>query len=298
MEDDYPCFLKCDCMYMTTMLKTSYFCVILHQMHSKIFRIGLLGITLLAPSTVWTQQAPTRSVTIQVSDQIGGHIAHAQIRLVPAPDPAPTNSETDEHGNLSLKLKAGGYALFVSAQGFKNWSERIYVAAPDSEASATQLYPVVLQIGATGSPTFIYPKDSLVLSADGYHAPVALSQADFRALPHITIKVHNGHTNADETYSGVLLATLLALVRAPIGTEFHREALTSYLIASGSDGYSVVLSLAEIDPSFHGGQVLVADARAGLPLAKSGPFQLIVSEDRRPARWVRNLDSIALQGVR
>jgi hypothetical protein len=266
-------------------------------MRSKIIRIGLLGITLLAPSTVWTQQATMRPVTIQVSDQVGGRIAHAQIRIIPAPDPAPAKLETDEHGNLSLNMKAGGYALFVSAQGFKNWSERIYVAAPDTEGSATRLYPVVLQIGATGSPTFIYPKDSLVLSADAYHTPVALSQTDFRALPHITIKVHNDHTNADETYSGVLLATLLAFVNAPIGTEFHKEALTSYLIASGSDGYSVLLSLAEIDPSFHGGQVLVADARDGQPLAKSGPFQLIVSEDRRPTRWVRNLDSIALQGV-
>jgi hypothetical protein len=60
----------------------------------------------------------------------------------------------------------------------------------------------------------------------------------------------------------------------------------------------VVLSLAEADPSFHSGQVLVADARNGQPLAKSGGlYRLIVSEDKRPARWVRNLDSITLQGV-
>jgi hypothetical protein len=99
-------------------------------------------------------------------------------------------------------------------------------------------------------------------------------------------------------YSGVLLATLLALVSAPIGKELQNDALTGYLIASGSDGYSVTLSLAEADPSLHAGQVLVADARDGQPLAKSGPYQLIVSDDKRPARWVRNLNSIALQGIR
>jgi hypothetical protein len=268
-------------------------------MRSQFSKIGLLGVTLLAPSSFLPQQATTRPVTIEVSDQVGGHIAHAQIRLVPAPGLAPTKLETDERGNLLLNLKAGGYALFVSAQGFKSESQHIDVATPDDEARAIQVYPVVLQIGATGSPSpTIYPKDSLVLTDDPYHAPVALSPADFRALPHITITVHNGHTNADETYSGVRLATLLAIVNAPIGNEFHEEALTSYLIASGSDGYSVLLSLAEIDPSFHDGQVLVADARDGQPLAKSGPFQLIVSEDRRRTRWVRNLDSIALQGVR
>jgi hypothetical protein len=59
----------------------------------------------------------------------------------------------------------------------------------------------------------------------------------------------------------------------------------------------VVLALAEADPNFRGGQVLVADARDGQPLGKSGPYELIVSEDKRPARWVRNLNSIALQGL-
>jgi hypothetical protein len=103
--------------------------------------------------------------------------------------------------------------------------------------------------------------------------------------------------NADESYSGVPLAMLQAMVNAPIGKELHKEGFTSYLIASGSDGYPVVLSLAEVDPSFRGGQVLVADASNGQPLAKSGPFQLIVSEDKRPARWVRHLSSISLQGA-
>jgi hypothetical protein len=42
----------------------------------------------------------------------------------------------------------------------------------------------------------------------------------------------------------------------------------------------------------------VADALDGHPLGKPGPFQLIVSEDKRPARWVHNLISISLQSVR
>jgi hypothetical protein len=101
--------------------------------------------------------------------------------------------------------------------------------------------------------------------------------------------------NAAETYSGVLLATLLAKVSAPLGRELHGEAMATYVTATGSDGYAVALSLAEVDPSFHEGHVLVADAREGQPLGKFGPFQPIVSEDKRPARWVRNLVSITLQ---
>jgi hypothetical protein len=137
--------------------------------------------------------------------------------------------------------------------------------------------------------------DSLRLADAPDHTPVVLSPADFRALPHITITVHNGHTNAAETYSGVSRATLLQKVNVPLGKELHGEAMTSYVVATGSDGYSVVLSLAEVDPEFHAGQVLVADARYGKPLEKNGPFQLIVSDDKRPARWVHNLASIALR---
>lgn len=139
---------------------------------------------------------------------------------------------------------------------------------------------------------------SLVLSADLNHARVVLSPADFHALPHVTITVHNSHADASETYSGVPLSTLLEKVNAPLGKELRGEAMTSYVIATGSDGYSVVLSLAEIDPEFHAGQVVVADAREGKPLEKNGPFQLIVSDDKRPARWVHNLVSITVQRAR
>ena len=264
-------------------------------MRSQILGIGLLGVTLLAPSKAQAPQSTTVSVTIHVCDQAGASIPGAQIHLGPAPDPIPKKLETDLKGNFSLNLKSGGYALVVSDPGFKVWSEHIYVAAPDGEATSSQLFPVVLQIGANSSPSPIYPQDSLVLTADAYHVPVALSPADFRALPHITVTVHNSHTNADESYSGVPLAQLLAKVNAPIGKQLQKEGFTNYVVAYGLDGYSVVLSLAEVDPSFHSGQVLVADARNGQPLDKSGPYQLIVSEDKRPARWVRNLQFVSLQ---
>jgi len=144
--------------------------------------------------------------------------------------------------------------------------------------------------------TAVTPQGSLVLTSE--HASVTFSPADFRALPHVSLTVHNGHTDASETYSGVPLATLVAKVNAPLGKEPRGKAMTSYVIATGSDGYAVVLSLAEVDPDIHQGQVLVADTRDSQPLGKFGPFQLIVSDDKRPARWVHNLVSIDLQKAR
>lgn len=270
-------------------------------MRAQSVRLSLPAIALLALSPVWAQQAATtKPVTITVSDPTGAGMTHAKMRLVPIPDSAPAKLETDDHGQLSLNLQPGSYSVFVSAQGFKKATLHFDVAAVaddgNANASAIQTVPVVLQLGEMRSPA-VYPKDSLLLTAESYHAPVALSPAEFHALPHVAAMVHNPHTDKDETYSGVPLATLLAMINAPIGKELHGEALATYLVATGTDGYSVVLSLAEADPGFHGGQILVADTRDGQPRGKSGPFQLIVSEDKRPARWVHNLASIALQSA-
>ncbi len=266
-------------------------------MRLRILAIGLLQITPLFHGAVLAQQATSRPVTITVNDQTGAGIAHAQIHLVPAPDAPPARMETDEHGHLSLNMKPGSCALFVSAQGFKEATPHIEIAESEGGASTAQIVPVVLRIGGVSSPTPIYPADSLVLTADRLHAPVVLSPAEFRALPHVNVTVHNAHAGADETYSGVPLAVLLAKLDAPLGEQLRGKALANYIVASGSDGYSVVLSIAEADPSFHGGEILVADTRDGQPLGKSGPFQLIVSEDKRPARWVHNLVSISLQSA-
>jgi hypothetical protein len=266
-------------------------------MRWQIFNIAVLAVALLVRSPLLGQQATSRPVTITVHDQTGAGIGHARINLVPAPDPPLAKMETDAQGQLSLQLKPGTYAVFVSAPGFKEAAPHIEIAAPDGGADTAQIVPVVLRIGDVSSPTPVYPADSLVLTVDRLHLPVVFSPAEFRALPHVNITVHNAHANADETYSGVPLAVLLAKLDAPLGEHLRGKALANYIVASGWDGYSVVLSIAEADPSIHGGDVLVADMRDGEPLAKSGPFQLIVSEDKRPARWVHNLVSISLQSV-
>ena len=123
---------------------------------------------------------------------------------------------------------------------------------------------------------------------------VNISSADFHALPPKTVQVHNEHTGADETYQGVELSLLLAHIDAPLGQKLRGKALAMYVVAEGTDKYRVVYSLAEVDPAFHNGTVIVADREAGQPITKDGPFKLVNTDDKRPARWVRNLASIRL----
>jgi Carboxypeptidase regulatory-like domain len=258
-------------------------------------RLGLLAAMLVViPLCLLGQQAETNAVVVVVSDQSGASISQAQIEVVPRPENSPGKVKTNEKGRASLSLRPGEYSLSISAQGFTTATQPLRVSDRNGADCIAQEVKVTLKAGATSSPTNIYPSDSLVVS-DPYHSPIVLSPTDFRALPHITIKVHNGHTNAEESYSGVLLETLLSKANAPVGKEFRKEALTTYLLVSGADGYSVLLSLAEVDSTFHAGQIIVADERDGQPLGKYGPFQLIVPSDSRPARWVHNLNSIRVQ---
>jgi hypothetical protein len=254
----------------------------------------LAAMLLIIPSCLLGQQTETNAVEVLVSDQAGAAIKEAQIVVVPQPENSPQKVKTDDHGRANLRLKAGEYKLSISAPGFTTATQTLTVSNKDAASATDQPVKVMLNVAPSGFGGRYYPPDSLVVS-DPYHSPIVLSPPDFRALPHITIEVHNGHTNAEESYSGVLLETLLSKANAPVGKEFRKEALRSYLLMSGSDGYSVLLSLAEVDSTFHAGQVIVADERDGQPLGKYGPFQLIVPGDSRPARWVHNLNSIKVQ---
>ncbi len=263
-------------------------------MHPRKTSFRWLFLALLISPILPAQAPKTTIVTIKVNDQIGAAVAHAKIRMIPSPDPAPSKMETDEHGELTLPLAIGGYGLFVEDPGFKTNISHLEVL----ESKSAQTVPVILQIAPTGSPMVLpaSAKDDLQLLAFPYHDLVLMSRSDLKALPHIIVTVQNTHTNSQEIYSGVRVADLFAKLGVPLGSELRGKAMVNYVRASGSDGYQVVFSVAEIDPAFHPGEIIVADEMNGQPLnAKSGPFKLVATEDKRPARWVRNLVALELK---
>lgn len=200
--------------------------------------------------------------------------------------------ETDDKGLLRLRLKPGGDALLVRAQGFKTFVTHFEVR----EAKQIQTIPIALELGATARPPVspVSSKDSFAPFTYPCHEEVGVALSEMKAMPHISATIHNSHTNADETYSGVHLSDLLRKMGAPLGSELRGEALASDLVATGSDGYQAVRALAELDPSFHPREVMVADAMDGTLHARSGPFKLVVTEDERPARSARNLTPLEI----
>lgn len=122
-------------------------------------------------------------------------------------------------------------------------------------------------------------------------SPLTLQATDLAKLPRASVETNNDGIAVK--YEGVWLHELLKRAGAPGGTDLRGKALASYLVASASDGYQAVYSLAEIDPVFTDSQVLVADSADGKPLmGAQGTFRLVAPKDKRGARSVRMLAKI------
>jgi hypothetical protein len=123
---------------------------------------------------------------------------------------------------------------------------------------------------------------------------VTLSAAVVAGLPRITLSAtdEGGHT---DTYAGVSLRDLLTKLGAPTGAPVRGKAMTSYVIVGAADGYHVLFTLPEIDPSYTDHVVLIADTKDGAPIAgESGPYRLVVPFEKRQARWVKGATDVGL----
>jgi len=97
------------------------------------------------------------------------------------------------------------------------------------------------------------------------------------------------------TYEGVTLTEILQKAGAPLGKQLHGKAMASYVVVTAHDGYRVLFALPELDPDFTDAskQVILADTADGMPLMeKQGPVRIVVPQEKKPARWIRMVDSI------
>ena len=125
--------------------------------------------------------------------------------------------------------------------------------------------------------------------------PLSLTLEDLRQMPRKTLKVTNPHDKKEETYEGVLVTELLKRAGVPQGAQLRGAAMATYVQADAADGYRVIFSLAELDADFQDSDVIVADTLDGKTLDdKTGPFRLVDPHDKRPARWVRMLQSLTV----
>ncbi|MCC7124711.1 MAG: molybdopterin-dependent oxidoreductase [Acidobacteria bacterium] len=121
--------------------------------------------------------------------------------------------------------------------------------------------------------------------------PLSLSLADLKAMPRASAEVKDEDRMV--RYEGVLVGEILQRAGVPLGEKLRGGALGSYVIATASDGYKVVFSIAELDPGFTRSEIIVADSVDGKPLfAYQGPVRIVAPKDTRGARSIRMLQRL------
>ena len=128
--------------------------------------------------------------------------------------------------------------------------------------------------------------------------PLALRDSDLQGLPrkHLAVTDEKGKP---VTYDGVAVADILLRAGAPLGRRLRGQQMRCYVVVDAEDGYRVVYALPEFDPDFTDKVVIVADRRDGHALGPGeGPFRLVAPDDKRHARWVREVTVLDVEQVR
>ena len=148
--------------------------------------------------------------------------------------------------------------------------------------------------GATSADQAIVEVTGLV------EQPLRLTLAELQAIEsrrvEVTWQTEDGRTET-HVFRGVPLQAVLAQARPRFGPE--RDArVSSYVVATGRDGYQAVVAWGEFAPLLGGEPVILAWEQDGRPLARERrPIQLIVPGDSRFHRAVWGVARIELRSV-
>jgi hypothetical protein len=123
-----------------------------------------------------------------------------------------------------------------------------------------------------------------------------LARADIEALPRV--KVTAGASGSSAAFEGVPLKALLERAGVGFGEAMKGKWMASGLLVEAADGYRVLIALPEIDPAFTDKQVVLAFLKDGKPLdAKEGPYRIVIPDEKRMARWVRQVTLLKIVDV-
>lgn len=105
-----------------------------------------------------------------------------------------------------------------------------------------------------------------------------------------------GHDEKDSIYGGVNLSDILLAAGAKLGKdELRGKELAAYVLVEAADGYKATFAIAELSADFTDKTILLADTRDGKPLgASAGFWQIIVPDDKKHGRWVRQVVSLKI----
>jgi len=141
-------------------------------------------------------------------------------------------------------------------------------------------------------------KEAIVKVDGDVTTPIELKIADLQQFTQTDVKRKDRDGN-DHTYTGVILANILQKAGATIGKDLTKESLAKYVLIEASDGYQVVFGLAELDKGFTDRLIILATKIDGKPLdPRDGPFRIIVQDEKKPARCIKQVTAIKVQSAK
>ncbi|MDF2435085.1 MAG: hypothetical protein JWP44_4716 [Mucilaginibacter sp.] len=125
--------------------------------------------------------------------------------------------------------------------------------------------------------------------------PFELKLADMQQYKQTNV-VRKDKDGKDHNYSGVTLAEILQMAGTTLGKDLKGENLTKFMVVEAGDGYRVVFALAELDKDFTDRIIILATIVDGKPLPPGdGPFRVIVQDEKKPARCIKQVTGIKVQ---
>ncbi|MDQ6477936.1 molybdopterin-dependent oxidoreductase [Dyadobacter sp. LHD-138] len=124
--------------------------------------------------------------------------------------------------------------------------------------------------------------------------PLNLTLQDLSTFKQVSQKVKE-RDGKEHEFKGVALIELLEKAGVTTGSKLRGENLAKYVLIKAADGYEVIYALAEIDPEFTSQVIILATEKDGQPIPSGeGPFRIITPNDKKPARWIREVRSIKI----
>ena len=137
-------------------------------------------------------------------------------------------------------------------------------------------------------------KPSLRISGE-VERPLNLSGDDLAKLPRRSLRAKD-HSGKEADFEGVPLIEVLKLAGVKFGEGLRGKNLELYLVVEASDGYRAVYALPELDPAYTDKIIILADKRDGKAMDDGeGPLRIVVPDEKRQARWVRQVIGLVVK---
>jgi len=123
--------------------------------------------------------------------------------------------------------------------------------------------------------------------------PLTIDATTLQQFKQTTVVRKDKDGKVDHTYTGVMLSDILKQAGVTMEDQLKGKNLTKCLLVDAADNYEVAFALAELDKNYTDRLIILADTVDGKPLPQGeGPFRIIVQDEKKPARCVRQVTGL------